>query len=70
MARSLLGALRPSAGLYFQRGWCQVVDSPPANLTLVRGWDFAATPKTENNDPDWTSGTLIGKTEREFYVLD
>ena len=35
------------------------------------GWDFAATPKTENNDPDWTSGTLIGKTpEGEFYLLD
>jgi predicted phage terminase large subunit-like protein len=32
---------------------------------------LAATPKTENNDPDWTCGTLIGKTpDKQFYVLD
>jgi hypothetical protein len=52
VARSVRGALRPSAGLYFQRGCCQWLMHRRCNLTLVRGWDFAATPKTKNNDPD------------------
>jgi len=63
--------IRPAAGLYFQRAWCETVEAAPAGLTLVRGWDLAATPKTEHNDPDWTCGTLIGRTEdKRFYVLD
>jgi predicted phage terminase large subunit-like protein len=53
--------VRPASGLYFQRGWCKVVDAPPADLQIVRGWDLAATPKTERNDPDWTCGTKIGR---------
>ena len=63
--------VRPAAGLYFQRAWCKVVDAPPARLTLCRGWDLAATPDTGSNDPDWTSGTLLGvSADRSFYVLD
>lgn len=62
--------IRPAAGLYFRRSWCEVVDAAPADLTLCRGWDFAATPETANNDPDWTSGTLIGRSRAgEFYVM-
>ncbi|WP_158914066.1 phage terminase large subunit [Caulobacter sp. S45] len=53
--------IRPAAGLYFQRGWCRIVDAAPASLRIVRGWDLAATPKTERNDPDWTAGTKIGR---------
>jgi predicted phage terminase large subunit-like protein len=53
--------IRPAAGLYFQRGWCRPVDAAPSNLQIVRGWDLAATPKTERNDPDWTCGTKIGR---------
>lgn len=70
----LLGAnwkIRPAAGLYFQRQWCRIVDVPPANMVVVRAWDLAATEKTESNDPDWTSGTKIGRTlGGEFVVLD
>ena len=63
--------IRPAAGLYFQRLWCRTIDAPPARLTLCRGWDLAATPDTGSNDPDWTSGTLVGvDMERQFYVLD
>ena len=43
--------IRPAAGLYFNRAWCQVVDAVPAGLAVKRGWDLAATPKTEANDP-------------------
>jgi predicted phage terminase large subunit-like protein len=63
--------IRPAAGLYFQRHWCEVVEAAPAGLKVCRGWDLAATPKTENNDPDWTAGTKIGRSaEGVFYVLD
>jgi Terminase large subunit, T4likevirus-type, N-terminal len=43
--------IRPSAGLYFKREWCAVVDEVPADLNIVRYWDLAATEKTEFNDP-------------------
>ena len=63
--------IRPSAGLYFQRHWCEIVDAVPANLKMVRGWDLAATEKTETNDPDWTSGSKIGKSaDGVYYILD
>lgn len=61
--------IRPAAGLYFQRGWCPVVDAAPADIRWCRGWDMAATPKTESNDPDWTAGTKLGVTpDGRFFV--
>lgn len=66
--------IRPSAGLYFQRTWCREIEpwEVPSDLELVRGWDLAATPKTETNDPDWTCGTKIGRSRTTglFYVID
>ena len=63
--------IRPSSGLYFQRNWCELVDSVPLGTKLVRGWDIAATPKTPSNDPDWTVGTLIGRCpDGRFIVAD
>lgn len=63
--------IRPAAGLYFQRSWCEVVDAVPAGLRRVRGWDLAATPKTESNDPDFTAGTLMGRgSDGTYYVID
>ena len=63
--------IRPAAGLFFQRSWCKVVDAAPADLQIVRGWDLAATPKTERNDPDWTAGTKIGRDRQtgRYIVL-
>lgn len=63
--------IRPSSGLYFQRHWCEIVSEIPAGTRFVRGWDIAATPKTETNDPDWTCGTAIGRMpDGRFIVLD
>ena len=63
--------VRASAGLLFRRHWCRIVDAAPQGLRLVRGWDLAATPKTAHNDPDWTCGTLIGRSDGgAYYVLD
>jgi len=61
--------IRPAAGLLFQRGWCEVIDAVPLGTRWVRGWDLAATPKTEDNDPDATSGTKIGKMPDGRFVV-
>lgn len=64
--------IRPAAGLLFQRTWCKVVTAAPKDIDVCRGWDLAGTPKTSNNDPDWTCGTLIGRSRStgRFIVLD
>jgi predicted phage terminase large subunit-like protein len=63
--------IRPSSGLYFQRHWCEIVDVIPAGTKFVRGWDIAATAKTEMNDPDFTAGTKIGRCpDGGFIVTD
>ena len=64
--------IRPAAGLLFKREWCRVIDAAPADVDAVRGWDLAGTPKTEQNDPDWTDGTKIGRVQStgRYVVLD
>ncbi len=63
--------VRAAAGLLFRRHWCRVVDAAPEGLRMVRGWDLAGTPKTAHNDPDWTCGTKIGRSDGgAYYVLD
>jgi predicted phage terminase large subunit-like protein len=63
--------IRPLAGLYFNRAWCQMVDIAPAHLAMGRGWDLAATPETTETDPDWTTSTKIGRmTDGRYIVLD
>ena len=63
--------IRPAAGLYFRRSWCQIVEAVPHGTNFVRGWDLAATVKTESNDPDWTAGCKIGRLpDGRFIVAD
>src|SRR5712675_26724 len=63
--------IRPTAGLYFKKEWCSVVDEVPADLEIVRYWDLAATEKTEFNDPDWTVGIKLGRDKNGgFWVMD
>jgi predicted phage terminase large subunit-like protein len=72
-AQELEGEFIDEGGGLFKRGWFDVVDAAPGNLTMVRGWDLAATPKDEDKarDPDYAAGVKIGKTrEGMFYVMD
>ncbi len=47
--------VRPTAGMFFQRSFFEVVKAIPKGGTkVVRYWDRAATKKTETNDPDYT----------------
>ena len=63
--------IRPSAGLYFNRAWVQVVDIAPACAVKGRGYDLAATPETTENDPDWTTSTKIGRMlDGRYLVMD
>ena len=61
--------IRAAAGLLFQREWVQVIDVAPAGMEIIRGWDFAATPKTDTNDPDATSSTKMGRTPDGTYIV-
>jgi predicted phage terminase large subunit-like protein len=61
--------ITPSAGLYFNRGWVQVIDIAPKCNMLARGWDLAATPETAENDPDWTTSTKIWRMQDGRYVV-
>lgn len=62
--------IRPAGGLLFRRGWCDVVDAVPAGTVWARGWDLAATPKTDATpDPDATAGTKVGKTPDGRYIV-
>lgn len=50
----------------FKREWFKIVDAVPANLSLARFWDLAATEKG-----DWTAGVLMGHSmDGRYYVLD
>jgi len=61
--------IRPAAGLYFQRHWCEIVDAIPVGTNFWRAWDLAATAKTDMNDPDWTCGTKIGKCPDGRFIV-
>lgn len=60
-------------GDIFERSWFRIVDAAPADCRWVRFWDMAATvPKpSKRDDPDWTTGTLMGLSPRgEIFIAD
>jgi predicted phage terminase large subunit-like protein len=64
--------IRPTAGMFFQRSFFEVVKAvPKGGLKAVRYWDRAATKKTEGNDPDYTVGIRLEKDKNNIlYVTD
>jgi predicted phage terminase large subunit-like protein len=64
--------VRPSAGMYFQRSFFEVVDEMPAEVVRrVRGWDKAASkPTPEHPDPDWTAGVRYSKTPAGIFFIE
>jgi predicted phage terminase large subunit-like protein len=53
----------------FKRSWFPILDKQPAIVSQCRAWDLAATAPGENRDPDYTVGTLLGKTTDGTYVV-
>lgn len=63
--------IRPTAGMFFQRTYFEVVRAIPKNTQAVRYWDRAATKDTGSNDPDWTVGLKLEKDQNGvFYISD
>lgn len=63
--------VRAQAGMYFQRGYFDVIDTMPTGaIKTVRYWDRAATkPNETNKDPDWTAGLKLAKFKDGSYVV-
>lgn len=63
--------IKPSAGLYFQKGYFEIVEAVPHTIQKIRYWDRAATKKTETNDPDFTVGIKLEKDINNIlYITD
>ena len=62
--------VKASSGDYYKRENIPILLEKPDDIQIVcRYWDRAATKESEKNpDPDWTSGTLMGKTKRNSYI--
>lgn len=63
--------VRPTAGMYFQREWFEVIDAIPANVQrVIRYWDKAGSKPSEiNPDPDWTVGVKMYKLTNGLFVV-
>ena len=62
--------IKPTAGIYFNRTWVNLIDHPPINCTWVRSYDFAATePNPSNPNPDYTAGVKIGITPEGQIIV-
>lgn len=63
--------IRAEAGAFFKRSYFNVVDAAPAGGTTVRAWDLAATEKDpDNDDPDWTVGLRVTRTNDGRFVVE
>lgn len=60
-------------GARFKREWFKIIDEAPAGMEEVRRWDLAATAPKAGADPDYTSGTRMGRNingSLRFVVSD
>lgn len=61
----------PRGGGLFKREWFKIIHAMPTNIRrTVRAWDFAATAKATSNNPDWTAGARMHKTETGQFIID
>lgn len=63
--------IKAAAGLFFKRTQLgEILEKPPNDVVRwVRCWDLAATEKTEDGDPAYTAGVLMGKRKNGRYVI-
>lgn len=64
--------IRPTSGEVFQKHWFEIIEGIPADGTVVRYWDRAATEVSKKNrDPDYTVGLKMSRSNSGvFYVHD
>jgi predicted phage terminase large subunit-like protein len=65
-------AIKPQAGLYFRREYFKMIQRGqlPAERSIVRFWDRAATEKTVKNDPAWTCGVKMSKDNNGIFYIE
>jgi predicted phage terminase large subunit-like protein len=56
----------PREGGMFKAHWLNTVRAAPAGTVYLRGWDLAASTKS---DSAWTAGVKIGKTPEGRYII-
>jgi predicted phage terminase large subunit-like protein len=56
-------------GTLMQREWFKIVTSIPPLRSTIRFWDMAATLEDGKNDPDWTAGAKVGRTEDGRWII-
>ena len=64
---------RDSAGDYFDRSWCTIVDQQAEKNVVrrVRFWDKAATsPSTDNPNPAWTRGIRVAELDTGKWLVE
>lgn len=63
--------IRPAAGLYFKRRYFEIVEQAPQEVKAARGWDLAATDKSESDGADSTAGLrMIKSADGYYYITD
>lgn len=64
--------IKPAAGLFFKRVWVRMCkrSDVPRDAKFCRGWDRAATEKTDENDPDFTVGLLMARKDGQIWIVD
>jgi len=60
---------KPPQGVLFNTDKITTLTNRPNLRSIVRSWDLAATEQQGTNDPDWTVGTLLGRTTDDRYVV-
>ncbi len=60
---------RPAHGSLFMIRPIEIADQPPLSGRSVRAWDLAATPKRPDNNPDWTVGVKLHRTDSQHFTV-
>ncbi len=60
---------RPAHGTMFAIHPIEFLDASPAAGRSVRAWDLASTPKRTDNDPDWTVGIKLHRSDNQHFTI-
>ncbi len=67
--QELDGSFISLGGTLMQREWFRIVQAVPPLRSVIRYWDMAATLADGKNNPDWTAGAKVGRTEDGRWII-
>jgi predicted phage terminase large subunit-like protein len=62
--------VKPVSGMVFKKNWFEIIPISPALGQTIRYWDRAATEKTDSNDPDFTVGLKMKRTDNGLFIVE